>query len=160
MSWKNSKTFLPAQLSQPQIINILEIFKEFPASKPSSRSNRQSFSNQQQQPAVALNSSNQQQQPAAATNNGSQQQQSIAASSSSNQQRQPAAATSSSNQQQQPAAATSNHPAINNSNQQQRPAAASNSNNQLSSYQQHLHDQRQPLLVFTTVPSRGYPASS
>ena len=87
-----SKTFLPAKLSEPQIIDILEIFKAFPASKqyPSS-------SNQQKQPATAFNSSN-------------QQQQSTAASSSSNQQQRPAAATSISNQLQQPAAATSFHP--------------------------------------------------
>ena len=134
--------------------------------------------NQQQQPAKAINSSNQQQQPATsscnqqqqpttAINSSNQQKQSTAAINSSNQQQ--AAATGSSNQQQQPAssipAATSNQQqqlteATSSSNQRQQPAAASNSNNQLSSYQQHLHDQRQPLLVITTFPSRGYPASS
>ena len=78
-------------------------------------------------------------------------QQPAAAISSSNQQQQPAATTSSSNQQQQPAAATSN------SNQQQHSTAAINiRNNQLSSYQQYLHNPRRPPLVITTVPSRGY----
>ena len=73
----------------------------------------------------------------------------------SNQQQQPAAATSSSSsQQRQPAAATSN------SNQQQRSATATSSSNQHSSYQQHLHNQRRPPLVLTTVPSRGNPGSS
>ena len=33
ISWKNSKTFSPAKLSSPQIIDILEIFKEFFACK-------------------------------------------------------------------------------------------------------------------------------
>ena len=122
-----------------------------------------SSSNQQQQPAAATSSSNQQQQPAAATSSSNQQQQPAAATSSSNQQQQPAAATSSSNQQQQPAAATSSsnqRAAISSSDQQQQPATAININNQHSSYQQHLYDQRRHLLVITSVPSRGYPASS
>ena len=33
ISWRNSKTFSPAKLSQPQIIDILEIFKDFFACK-------------------------------------------------------------------------------------------------------------------------------
>ena len=33
ISWKNSKTFSPAKLSWPQIIKILEIFKDFFAGK-------------------------------------------------------------------------------------------------------------------------------
>ena len=86
---KYSKTFSPAKLSQPQIIFILEIFKDFPARK-------------QQQPAAAINSSNQRQQSATAINSSNHQQQSATATSCSNQQKQPAAATSNSNQQQQP----------------------------------------------------------
>ena len=33
ISWKNAKTFSPAKLSSPQIIDILEIFKDFFACK-------------------------------------------------------------------------------------------------------------------------------
>ena len=174
---KYSKIFSPAELSWPQINNILETFKDFFACRiflvsthqypgniqklsskqkqstaaTSSSSNQQ----QQQQPAAATSSSsNQQQQPAAATSSSNQQQQSAAATSSSNQQQQPAAATSSSNQQQQSTAA------INSSNQQQQSTTTTSSNNQHSSYQQHLHNQRRPPLVITTVTSSGYPASS
>ena len=103
----------------------------------------------QQQSTAATSSSNQQQQSAAAINISNQQQQSTAAISSSNQQQQPAAATSKSNQQQQPAAA------FNSSNQHQQSTAAI-SNNQLSSYQQYLHNPRRPPLVTNTVPSRCY----
>ena len=77
-------------------------------------------------------------------------QQPAAAINSSNQQQQPAAATSSSNQQQQTAAAT------NSSNQQQQSKAAININDQISPYQQYLHNPRRPPLVTNTVPSRGY----
>ena len=86
---KKSKTFSPPNLSQPQIINIPEIFKDFPATNSS---------NEQQQPAAATSSSNQQQQPTAAINSSNQQQQPAAATNSSNQQQQPAATTSNSNQ--------------------------------------------------------------
>ena len=61
----------------------------------------------------------------------------------SDHQQQAATAINSSDQQQ--------STAINSSNEQQQPAL---------SYQQHLHDQRQHLLVITTIPSRGYPARS
>ena len=121
--------------------------KTFPATAISS-------SNQQQQPTTAINSSNQQQRPAAATSSSDQQQQPAAAISSSDQQQRPAAATSSSNQLQQSAAAT------NSSDQQQQSTAATGISNQHSSYQQHLHNQRRPPLVITTVPSSGYPTSS
>ena len=77
-----------------------------------------------------------------------------ASTGSSNQQHQlAAAAVNSSNQQQQSTASTS-------SNQHQQPAATTSISNQHSSYQQHLHNQRRPPLVITTVPSEGYPASS
>ena len=139
-----------------------------------------SKSNQQQRPAAATSKSNQQQQPAAATSksnqkkqsteairSSNQQKQSTAATSSSNQQKQSTAATSSSNQQKQSTAATrsSNQQkqstaAISSSNQQRQPAATTSNSNKHSSYQQHLHNQRRPPLVITTVPSRGYPANS
>ena len=108
--------------------------------------NQQSSSKQQQQSTAATSDHIASSIPAATSNHP--------ATSSSNQQQQPAAATSSSNQQQQSTAATSS------SNQWQRPTAASSSNSQHSSYQQHLHDQRQPPLVIITVPSRRYPTSS
>ena len=73
---------------------------------------------------------------------------------SGQQQQQSAAATSSSNRQQQSTAA------ISSSNQQKQPAATTSNSNQHSSYQQHLRNQRRLPLVITTVPSRGYPASS
>ena len=60
------RLFWPAKLSQPQITNIPEVFKDFPANS----------NNQQKQPAAAMNSSNQQRQPAAATSSNNQQQQS------------------------------------------------------------------------------------
>ena len=41
ISWKNSKTFSPANLSQPQIIDILEIFKDFFACKKFSAATHQ-----------------------------------------------------------------------------------------------------------------------
>ena len=88
---KYSKTSSPAELSEPQITNFPEIFKEQPAAATNG-------SNQQQQPAAATSSSNQQQQPAAATSSSNQQQQPAAATSSSNQQQQSPAVTSSSNQ--------------------------------------------------------------
>ena len=129
---KYSNIFSPAELSWPQINNILEIFKDFFArriflvSTHQYPGNIQNLSSKQKQSTAATSSSsNQQQQPAAAaTNSSNQQQQQAAAISSSNQQQQPAAATSSSNQQQQPAAATSS------SNQQQQSAAATSSSNQ------------------------------
>ena len=46
--------------------------------------------------------------------------------------------------------------ATSSSNQQQQKPAEINSTNQLSFYQQHLHNPRRPPLVITTVPSRGY----
>ena len=154
---KYSKTFSPANLSEPQITNNPKIFKEFfrlqiclSRKSPLSRKYSKTF----QQSTAAISSSNQQQQPAAAISNSNQQQQSATATSSSNQQQQSATATSSSNQQQQSTAATSS------SNQQQQPAATTSSGNQHSSYQQHLHHQRRPPLVNTTVPSKRYPASS
>ena len=81
ISPKYSKTFSPAELSWPQIIKTLEIFREFFASKQYPSCNQQLTSNQQQQPAAATSSSNQQQQSTAPIN-------------SSNQQWQPATATS------------------------------------------------------------------
>ena len=146
--WKYSKTFhqqpenvqrlfrlqicLSCKSSAPE--NIQRLFRlQKSLSRKSPKSLKYSKTFQQQQPA-AIRSSNQEQQP----------------TSSNNHQQQPAAATSSSNQQQQLAAATSS------SNQQQQPAAATRSSKQLSSYQQHLHKQRRPPLVITTVPSEGY----
>ena len=131
-----------------------KIFKDFFACRIVLAANQQHPGNFQrlsgQQAVFQQATSNSQ--PATSSN---QQQQSAAATSSSNQQ--PAAsteATSSSNQQRQSTAV------VNNSNQQQQPAAASKRNNQHSSYQQHLHEERWHLLVITTVPRRGYPASS
>ena len=129
---KYSKTFSPANLSEPQIINYSKIFKDF-------------LGNQQQQPAAAINSSNQPQQSTAATNSSNQQQQPAAAINSSNQ----PAAINSSNQQQQPAA-------TNSSNQQRQSTAAINSNNQFPSYQHHFHNPRRPTLDNISVPSTGY----
>ena len=125
-------------------INNPKIFKDFFACRIVLAANHQQPGN------IQRPSGNQQQQSTAATSNSNQQQQPTAATSSSNQQQQPALAISSSNQQQQSAAATSN------SNQQQRPAAATSISNQHSSYQQHLHNQRRPPLVITTVPSERY----
>ena len=166
ISWIYSKTFSPAKLSQPQIINILEIFKNFFAGTIVSAANHQHLGNirkisgQQavfrQQPAIiqqstaATSSSNQKQQPATATTSSNQQQQPTTVASSSNQQQQPAAATSSSNHQQKPAVATSS------SNQQQQPAAETSSGNQpttssdqqaTSSGNQHAILQQQPAII-------------
>ena len=116
VSWNISKTFSPANLSWPHIINNPEIFKDFQASRsnhpansiPAATSNdpATSSSNQQLQPAAAITSSNQQQQPAAAVNSSNHYQQLTAAINSSNQQQQPAAAINSSNQQPQTATTT------------------------------------------------------
>ena len=82
-----SKTFSPAELSQPQIINNPKIFKDFfawrivLAADQHYPGNIQRLSGQQS----AINSSNQQQQSTAATSSSNQQQLSIAATSSSNQ---------------------------------------------------------------------------
>ena len=82
ISWKYSKNFLPANLSEPQLINILEIFKDFFTSKHHPNSNEQSSSNQLQRSATATSSSNQQ-------SFSNEQQQSTAAISSKKQQQQP-----------------------------------------------------------------------
>ena len=69
---KYSKTFLPANLSLPQINNILAIFKDFPTAAISSSDHQQpstaatSKSNQQQPSTAATSKSKQQQQPATA----------------------------------------------------------------------------------------------
>ena len=163
---------MPAKLSQPQSTNNPKIFKDFFACKIVLAANHQQPENNRRlsclqnclsrkspksrnfsktfRPAAATSINDQLQQPAASTSSSNQQQQPPAATSSSNQQQQSAAAISSSNEQQQSAAATSN------SNQQQRPAAATSFSNQHSSYQQHIHKQRRPPLVTTTVPSEGY----
>ncbi len=137
---KNSKTFSPANLSQPQIIDNPKKFKDIFACKIALVANHQ-------YPGNIQRFSGQQKQSTAATSNHP-------ATSSSNQQQQSTAATSSSNQQQQSTAA------INGSNRQQQLTTTTSRNNQLSSYQQHLHDQRQHLLVDTTAPSGRYPARS
>ena len=139
---KYSKTFSPANLSEPQISNNPKIFKDFFACKFVLAANHQlypgnirrlsgqqstastSSSNQQQLPTAATSSSYQQQQPAATTNSSNQQHQPAAATNSNNQPQQSAASTSSSNQQQHSAAT------INSSNQQHRSAAATSTNNQ------------------------------
>ena len=102
-------TFSPADLSQSQIINIPEVFKDFPACRSNLQEQpaiiQQAVSQQQAaisqqavfqpQPAIiqqltaAINSSNQQQQPTAAINSSSHQQQSTAAINNHNQQQQP-----------------------------------------------------------------------
>ena len=128
---KNSKTFSPAKISWPQIINNPKIFEDFFAGKFVFAANHQYPGNIQRlfpPPAAATSSSNQQQQPAAATSSSNQQQQSAAAISSSNQQQQPAEATSGSNQQQQSAAATSS------SNQQQQLSTAISIHHTSSTY--------------------------
>ena len=154
---KDSKTFSPANLFQPQNINNPKIFKDFFACKFILTTKHQQPENIQRlfrlqiclrrksstifrkysKTFWATNSSNQQQQSTAAINSSHQQQQPTAATNSSNQQQQSTAATSSSNQQQKPAAAiNSSHQqqqstaATSNSNQQQQPATAINSSNQ------------------------------
>ena len=117
-SWNYSKTFSPAELCQPQIINLPKVFKDFFVCKIVSAANHQYTGSIQKFPAR-------------------KQQQSTAATSSSNEQQQPAEATSRSKQQQQPAAATSR------SNQQQQPAAATCNNNQHSSINQHSRSHQQ-----------------
>ena len=100
ISWKFSKTFSPAKLLWPQIINIPETIKDFPSSIPAATSNHPASSipagtsNQQQQPAAATSNSHQQKQPTAATNSKNQQQQSTTATSSSNKQQQATTTTS------------------------------------------------------------------
>ena len=128
---KYSKTFSPAILSWPQIINYIpEIFKDFLGS------------NQQQQPASAVNSSNQQQQQSAINSNQRQQ---PAAAISNNQ---PAATI---NQQQQ-STISNNQPAATINQQQQstssnnQPAAAIKRNNQ--------HEQR-PALVLPAISTQS-----
>ena len=97
---KYSKTFSSANLSLPQIINNLKIFKDFsPANCLSRKSSTISQKYSKTFGAAAINGSNQQQQQAAAISNSNQQQQSATATSSNNQQQQPAAAISNSNQQ-------------------------------------------------------------
>ena len=105
---KYSKTFSPANLSEPQIINCIpETFKDFLGDQQQQPTATTSISNLQQQPAATINSSNKQHQPAATINSNNQQQQLASAIYSSNQQQQSTAAISSINQQQQSTAAIS-----------------------------------------------------
>ena len=150
ISQKFSKTFSPQNCLSCKSSKSQIYSKTFQAASsiPTATSNDSACS-------ITAAISNQQQQPTAATSNHPA---SSIQAATSNQKQQPAAATSNSDQQQQPAAATSS------SNQQQQPATVINSRDQQQqpawSYQQHLHDQRRHMLVITTVPSKGYPASS
>ena len=88
---KYSKTFSPANLSWPRIINNPKIFKDFFVCKFVLTANHQLYPGNiqrlfgQQQSTAATSSSNQQQQPAAAINSSNQHQQSTAAISNNNQ---------------------------------------------------------------------------
>ena len=102
---KYSKTFLPANFSQPQIISTENIQRPFRLKNCLSRKSPTISRKYSKTFWAAINSNNQQQQTTAAINSNNQQHQSTAAINSSNQQQQSTTAINSSTQQQQSATA-------------------------------------------------------